>query len=63
MNPLHLTDPDGDTLRVSEVFGYGEPRLSVRVVQDGGESSVHLTVDTAAALRDWLDGWIERQGY
>lgn len=57
--PLKLTDPDGDTIDLHEVYGFGEPMLSLVVVQDGDESGVNVTVPMARELLARLQRFVE----
>lgn len=47
---LILKDPDGDTIDLHEVYGFGEPMLSLVVIQDGDESGANVTVPMAREL-------------
>lgn len=60
---LEITDPDGDTLDVSEVFGMGgrQAALFVTSAEDPNDiEGVRLFVENATKLRDWLNAFIRK---
>ncbi len=67
MQRLEFNDEDGETLDITEVFGFGEPMLALFVVNtpmdEGSEEDtcgININVENATRLRDWLNAFIER---
>lgn len=52
-------DNDYDSLEIKEVFGFTEPMLLIRVIQEGNESQMNLTTNQAFEVVEFLNKWIE----
>ncbi len=69
MQRLELNNEDGETLDITEVFGFSEPMLALFVInnpidEDSEEDTcgVNINVENATKLRDWLDQFIRKHG-
>ncbi len=54
-----LTDLDGDTLEIKEVYSFGPPVLTFWVSQNGEESGVVITRDQVIQIVEELNRWLK----
>jgi hypothetical protein len=60
MDPLELTDVDGDTLQAVDGRPLASGRLYISVCEGAESAGVRLDRKDAAALHEWLTAWIAR---